>query len=183
MKYTLLKTFVLGILLAFTTIACSSAVKSTNETANTSVNANTAASGKVSEGMPTPASPAKTEPTKAVEKEKAEPTPVAGSKAETASSFETRCGWFANPTPANAWLNDKDGEWTIGVQGGYQAEGDWPDFSDSQWVKTNVNYGYGCACMSVKVNRQTHQITEIKKATARPLSVCRADHALKEPKG
>jgi hypothetical protein len=22
---------------------------------------------------------------------------------------EKRCGWFQNPTPANAWLTDKDG--------------------------------------------------------------------------
>ena len=40
----------------------------------------------------------------------------------------TRCGWFSNPTPANASLYDRDGEWVIGVQGGHQAEGDWPDF-------------------------------------------------------
>ena len=33
--------------------------------------------------------------------------------------FETRCGWLANPTPANYWFYDKDGEWTIGEQGGY----------------------------------------------------------------
>ena len=36
---------------------------------------------------------------------------------------EKRCGYLANPTPANWWLTDHHGEWTIGVQGGYQAEG------------------------------------------------------------
>ena len=102
-------------------------------------------------------------------------------EAESAG-FETRCGWFDNPTPANAWLNDKDGEWTIGVQGGHQAEGDWPDFTPRQWVKTNGNYGYGCACLQVKVNKQTHEVLEIKSATARPLSACRKDRALKDPK-
>ncbi len=97
---------------------------------------------------------------------------------------ETRCGWFHNPTPANAWLIDRDGEWTIGVQGGYQAEGDWPSFKDSQWVKTNVNYGYGCACMNVSVNKDENKIVEIRSATARPLAACRKDKAIKrkEPK-
>lgn len=42
--------------------------------------------------------------------------------------LETRCGWFANPTPANAWLLDRHGQWTIGLQGGYQAEGNWPNY-------------------------------------------------------
>lgn len=105
-------------------------------------------------------------------------------RSETIFVAETRCGWFHNPTPANAWLIDRDGEWTIGVQGGYQAEGDWPDFKASQWVKTNVNYGYGCACMNVTVNKDEEQIVTIHSATARPLSACRKDKAIKskEPK-
>ena len=36
---------------------------------------------------------------------------------------ETRCGWFSNPTPANASLYDSQREWIISVQGGYEAEG------------------------------------------------------------
>lgn len=95
--------------------------------------------------------------------------------------FENRCGWFENPTPANAWLTDRDGEWIIGIQGGHQAEGDYPDFADDQWVKTNVNYGYGCACMKVRVDYKTRRVLEIASATAKPLSVCRNDRALKEP--
>ena len=43
----------------------------------------------------------------------------------TLQKSETRCGWFSDPTPANASLYDRDGEWIIAVQGGYQAEGDW----------------------------------------------------------
>lgn len=92
---------------------------------------------------------------------------------------ETRCGWFYNPTPSNAWLTDRDGEWTIAVQGGYQAEGDWPAFKDSQWVKTNINYGYGCACMRVDVDRQEKRILRIRSAFSRPLLACRKDKALK----
>src|SRR5688572_24091133 len=97
---------------------------------------------------------------------------------------ETRCGWFENPTPANAWLVDRDGEWTIAVQGGYQADGDWPDFKDNQWVKTNINYGYGCACMKVTTDRADKRVVTIHTATAKPLSTCRRDKDIKkkEPK-
>lgn len=96
--------------------------------------------------------------------------------------FETRCGWFVNPTPANIWLYDKDGEWTIGVQGGYQLEAErgWPTFKPQQWVKTNGNYGYGCACMRIRVNKQTHKVIEIKSSRARPLAACRRDRSLKK---
>lgn len=96
--------------------------------------------------------------------------------------FETRCGWFSNPTPANIWLYDREGEWTVGVQGGYQVEGDWdwPNFKPGQWVQTNNNYGYGCACLQLRVNKDTHEVLEIRSARARPLSVCRRDRALRK---
>ncbi|MBV9927799.1 MAG: DUF4087 domain-containing protein [Acidobacteria bacterium] len=92
---------------------------------------------------------------------------------------ETRCGWFDNPTPANASLHDREAEWIVGVQGGHQAEGDWPSFGPRQWVETNGHYGYGCACMSVEVDRDSKHVLEIKSARARPLSACRRDPALK----
>ena len=92
---------------------------------------------------------------------------------------ETRCAWFSNPTPANASLHDRDAEWIIGVQGGYQAEGDWPDFAPKQWIETNVHYGYGCACLRVRVDRETHRVIEIESAKARPLLACRNDRKLK----
>jgi len=97
--------------------------------------------------------------------------------------FETRCGWFSNPTPANIWLYDREGEWTIGVQGGYQVEGDWdwPAFKAGQWVKTNAgSYGYGCACLRLRVNRETHEVLEIRSSRARPLAACRQDQSLKK---
>ncbi len=106
----------------------------------------------------------------------------ARSQGASGAPFEKRCGWFSNPTPGNAWLDDRDGEWIIGVQGGWQADGDWPDFKPEEWVRTNGNYGYGCACLRVRVNRTSHQVLEIKSATARPLKACRADRSLKEPK-
>jgi hypothetical protein len=95
------------------------------------------------------------------------------------AAARSRCGWFSNPTPANASLHDREAEWIIGVQGGHQAEGDWPEFAPKQWVKTNVNYGYGCACMRVEVDRESNRVLEIKSARARPLSACRRDKALK----
>jgi hypothetical protein len=92
---------------------------------------------------------------------------------------ELRCGWFSNPTPANAWLIDRDGEWTIGIQGGFTADGDWPDFSDKEWVETNGPHGYGCACMKVTIDHKTRHVTRIFEAYPRPLSTCRRDKSIK----
>jgi len=100
--------------------------------------------------------------------------------AHAVAQLETRCGWFSNPTPANASLYDRDGEWIIGVQGGYQAEGDWPSFGPRQWVKTNVHYGHGCACLRLRVNRESGRVIEIKSARARPLAACRRDRLLRK---
>jgi len=99
-----------------------------------------------------------------------------------APQFETRCGWFINPTPANIWLYDRDGQWTIGVQGAYSIEEDWPwpQFKRGQWVRTNNDYGYGCVCMQLRVDKKTHRVLEIKSSRARPLATCRRDPALKK---
>jgi len=99
-------------------------------------------------------------------------------RSTTPEKSEMRCGWFSNPTPANASLFDREGEWIIGVQGGHQAEGDWPSFSPKQWVETNGHYGYGCACLRVSVDRSEKQVVVIESAQARALSACRRDPAL-----
>src|SRR6478752_10375534 len=78
---------------------------------------------------------------------------------EAQTRTELRCGWFSNPTPANAWLIDRDGEWTIGIQGGYQAEGDWPD--TGKWVETNVHYGYGCTCVKATFDRKQMRVIKV----------------------
>ena len=93
---------------------------------------------------------------------------------------ERRCGWLQNPTPANWWLLDRDGEWTLGAQGGYQAPGmdEMPDMTTRGWVETNGSYGYGCACMNVTVDRPSHRVTRIYSATPAPLRQCRADRRL-----
>ena len=98
----------------------------------------------------------------------------------TLEKSEMRCGWFSNPTPANASLFDREGEWIIGVQGGEQAEGDWPQFSPKQWVETNGHYGYGCACLRVRVDRSERRVLVIESAQARALSLCRRDPALRK---
>lgn len=107
------------------------------------------------------------------------PTTLASPRPD--APFETRCGWFQNPTPANIWLDDRDGEWIIGVQGGYQVENDWewPAFKKGQWVETNGHHGYGCACMRLRVDHESRHVLEIKSSTARPLSACRKDPHLK----
>lgn len=101
-----------------------------------------------------------------------------GAKPNVIEQSETRCGWFSNPTPANASLFDRDGEWVIAVQGGHQADGDWPDFAPNQWVKTNVNYGYGCACLRVRAD-QEKMVMAIESARALPLSKCRKDRSIR----
>jgi Protein of unknown function (DUF4087) len=98
---------------------------------------------------------------------------------------EKRYGWFQNPTPANAWLRDRDGLWLISSQGGYRATGNWPNIPPDQWIVTNVSsYGYDCACLDVRVDRTTNprRIIEIKSSQAQALQVCRADRYLREPK-
>ena len=101
----------------------------------------------------------------------------AASPAPLIAKTETRCGWLVNPSPANWWLIDADGEWTIGEQGGYQA----PGLGDAPWtgtreqVPTNGNYGYECACMVVTSAPDTMTITRVISIRSRPLKACEDD--------
>jgi hypothetical protein len=96
-----------------------------------------------------------------------------------AQAAETRCGWLKNPTPANWWLQDRDANWTISLQGGYQARGmdNLPDMDRKEYVLTNANrsYGYGCACLRVTTNGNLSRITSIQSAEQLPLKTCRQD--------
>ncbi len=96
------------------------------------------------------------------------------------AAADTRCGWIDNPTPGNWWLTDAAGEWTIGTQGGTQAEGmeAIPDLTTGEWVETNGSYGYGCICLEVETHRAAMQITRILAAEPLPLARCTADPAL-----
>ena len=106
----------------------------------------------------------------------------AAAAAAQSGPVETRCGWLQNPTPANWWLVDRDGEWTLGVQGGYQAPGmdEMPDMSSAGWVEVNGHYGYGCACMTITADSDG-RVTRIADAQPRPLKQCRADGKLPRP--
>ena len=102
------------------------------------------------------------------------------------SRIENRCGWFNNPTPRNAWLNDKDGEWIIAIQGEYEANGNWnPSFdldNERKFVRTGSSYGYGCICMKVESDLPTKKIRKVSSIKIKNLSDCRKDKNLKEPK-
>jgi|JI6StandDraft_1071083.scaffolds.fasta_scaffold539165_1 hypothetical protein len=95
---------------------------------------------------------------------------------------QLRCGWFSNPTPGNAWLVDRDAEWVVGIQGGHQAEGDWPEFRNGEWVHFNRSYGYGCACLNVIADRESLEVKRILSAKPRPLEACKKDPALAKRK-
>lgn len=107
--------------------------------------------------------------------------------AAPAEAVERRCGWLSNPTPANWSLIDREGEWVLGEQGGYQMpDKSWdkmPDIASRHWVKTNVKYGYGCACMNVRTDRGRMRILEVSSATAVPLRRCRRDRRLPRAPG
>lgn len=97
------------------------------------------------------------------------------------NKLETRCGWFWNPSPANMWLIDRDGEWTIGTMGGHQSAGEWnwPKFNEDNWVNTNRTYGYGCACFKLRVDKESYDVIYIEKSWAKPLDASSSDPAIK----
>lgn len=102
-----------------------------------------------------------------------------------AVAAENRCGIFTNPTPGNFWLRDAAGEWTIGVQMGYQAEGieNIPEsFYEQGWVRTNGYYGHRCACLSVDSDRRSMRIRRIHSVRTLPMKRCDADPALHPPR-
>jgi hypothetical protein len=76
-----------------------------------------------------------------------------------AKAVETRCGWLLVPTPGNRYLIDKDGSWTIGAQGGYQAKGieNIPNSDGKEAVRTNGNYGYTALCVTKRYSNSSEQ--------------------------
>lgn len=94
-----------------------------------------------------------------------------------ANALETRCGWLINPTPANWYLKDTDGTWTLSVQGGYQASGmeNIPDLDRAEYVKTNGNYGYACACLDVDTDSNQMRITRVQNTEQLSISTCEQD--------
>jgi hypothetical protein len=109
------------------------------------------------------------------------------------AAAETRCGWYANPTPANHYLTDADATWALSLQGGNAAPGflDLPpesfDFG-SEWMNVGADgyrrgtqdyYGYGCACFEGTFGDPGRPETiRISGLRPLPLSRCEADPAL-----
>jgi hypothetical protein len=99
-----------------------------------------------------------------------------------AVAVEKRCGWLANPTPGNWFLFDRNGEWVLAIQGGYQADGldKISDIPRSDWIKTNGNYGYGCACL-IADTRADRIVLKIFSASPRNIGYCLRDKTIKRP--
>ena len=116
----------------------------------------------------------------------AEKAPPASSerpvRVAAAAKGQRRCGWLSNPTPANWWLTDAEGQWILATQGADQAPGmdEIPDMSTAGWVETNGHYGYGCACMTITADSEG-AVTRIADASPRPLRQCQADRKLPKP--
>ena len=120
--------------------------------------------------------------------ERAQPAPASNAKAEPAApkliaASGRRCGWLHNPTPANWWLTDRDGQWILGTQGREPVAGmdEMPDMSSGEWVESNGSYGYGCACMDMEVDPASGDVLRISAASPKPLAQCRNDRKLPSP--
>ena len=94
---------------------------------------------------------------------------------------ETRCGWLENPSPANTWLIDKDGSWTITMQGMVFIDDESEEqlshafANDNEFVRTNRDYGFSCACLTVDTDKKAHKIKKIYKGKPLLLKNCLED--------
>ena len=87
-----------------------------------------------------------------------------------------------NMSPGNFTLRDRDGEWTISEQGGYEARGadKIPDLSGDEFVDLGP-HGYACGCIDGVMNAQTHEVVGIIGFTQKKLKDCLADDELPYP--
>ena len=112
----------------------------------------------------------------------ADPKPKGFMVSPSNPEWQTLCGWLDNPTPGNWELTDKNGRWTIGVQGGFQADGELPDFEQGPryWKETNGSYGFGCACLKAKTEVKDGEKTIVRYTDVKvlPLTKCKTDKAL-----
>jgi hypothetical protein len=90
------------------------------------------------------------------------------------------CGWWDNGSPGNVWLNDRGGQWTIAIQGTYEARGDWPAFKPGQQVPLYDPHGYGCACITARVDRASRFVYSFTDAQALAPKVCRGNPGLRK---
>lgn len=101
---------------------------------------------------------------------------------EISSAAETRCGWLENPTPANLWLTDAEGSWTLSTQGGEQLDdasmNNLPATNANEFVETNGFYGYSCVCLKVRVDKKQNRILQVYSGKALLLKKCLEDQSL-----
>lgn len=109
-----------------------------------------------------------------------------------AARTETRCGWYHNPTPANVFLVDADGEWWISRQGGHSAPGFDEAYTTAFDNRLRIDYagqvtdryGYSCACAEGEFDAnggQYDNVLSISRLTEIPLARCEQDPALPAP--
>ena len=69
----------------------------------------------------------------------------------------------------------EDGKWTYMTGVGPD---DLPDFG-KRWVVTNAgSHGYGCGCMTVKVDAKEKTVLSVRKVKVQAISKCRNDKDL-----
>lgn len=104
--------------------------------------------------------------------------------AQPLAAAENRCGWIQNPTPGNLWLDDSQGSWLLSAQGSDdEALGmeNISDFSERDFVRTNGNYGYACACMKVETDSAAKRIVAVYSFKQLALAKCEKDARLPSP--
>jgi hypothetical protein len=103
----------------------------------------------------------------------------------TSVAEEIRCGWLDNPTPANVWLVDKEGQWVISTQGLENSLSDqsmdlvYQAFkNERQYVRTNGNHGFSCACLTLETDKSDHSVTHVSESKQLDLKRCLEDTAI-----
>ncbi|MBN8632250.1 MAG: DUF4087 domain-containing protein [Rhodobacterales bacterium] len=103
-----------------------------------------------------------------------------------------RCGWYHNPTPGNAILQDADDQWWLSRQGNAPV----PGFEDAYTTtfdnrlrfdyadETTDGYGYSCACAEGVFDEDApayKNVRSVSRLTEIPLSRCEQDPSLPTP--
>ena len=102
------------------------------------------------------------------------------------SASERVCGWLDNSSPANVFFTDNENDWVISAQGKSPLDDQSMNFvyaalhDEQQFVRTNVNYGFSCACLTVDKNQQTESITKVYQSEQMNLKTCLEDQAIAE---
>ncbi|MGL5011757.1 MAG: DUF4087 domain-containing protein [Paracoccaceae bacterium] len=101
-----------------------------------------------------------------------------------AAHAERRCGWYHNPTPANVFLEDADGQWWISTQGSAPAPGFEDAYTRAFDDRVRIDYagqvtnryGYSCACVDGVFD--AGNAVSVSRLKELPLSQCENDPAL-----